>query len=274
MSHFPELSPRGSQRLNVFAKKVGRGINRFGMIREGDRILIGVSGGKDSLALCVALAERTAWVPVRYECEAVIIDWKEQPAAPGQLAAVRGFLSRLGIPCEIVSTSFYAMSRDKPFSCYICSRNRKRILFREAERRGISKIALGHHRDDIIETTLMNLFYRGEFSTMMPVQRFFEGRMEIIRPMCEVDEKDVERLSRVIDLPVFSIDCPKKDVNHRLLFREIIRKVGRFNRHVKENLYEAPWRINRDYLPSTLDPPAGDSRSLPEGGDPEYIREA
>ena len=284
MSCFPDLSPKATQRLNVFVKRVGRGINRFRMIGPEDRVLIGVSGGRDSLALCVALAERKAWVPIRYECQALIIDWKEQPALPGQLEAVQGFLARLGIPCEIVSTSFYAMSRDKPFNCYICSRNRKRILFREAEKRGISKIALGHHRDDIIETTLMNLFYRGEFSTMMPVQGFFGGKMQIIRPMCEVDAKDVERLSRVIDLPVFSVDCPRKDGHHRLLFREIIRRVGRVNRHVKENLYEAPWRINPEYLPSALDAPAPDPRSperasldprtLPEGTDPEYSREA
>jgi tRNA 2-thiocytidine biosynthesis protein TtcA len=255
MSGFPHLSPRAAQRLNVFAKKVGRGINRFRMIDPGDRLLIGVSGGKDSLALCVALSERVAWVPSRYECRALIIDWKEQPADPVQLSRVQEFLQRLKIPCDVVATSFYAMSGDKPFNCYICSRNRKRILFREAEKRGISKIALGHHRDDIIETTLMNLFYRGEFSTMMPVQNFFGGRMQIIRPMCEVDEKDIDRLSRVVELPVFSVDCPRKDQNHRQLFKDIIRRVRRVNRHVKENLYNAPWRINPEYLPSALSVP-------------------
>jgi tRNA 2-thiocytidine biosynthesis protein TtcA len=275
VSAFAGLSPRAARRLSVFAKKVGRGINRFNMIGPGDRVLIGVSGGKDSLALCVALSERMRWVPVRYECRALIIDWLERPADPAHLEAVRRFLDPLGIPCDIVATSYYAMSGDGPFSCYICSRNRKRILFREAERLGISKIALGHHRDDIIETTLMNLFYRGEFSTMMPVQRFFDGRMQIIRPLCEVAEKDVERLSRVVDLPVFSVDCPRNNRNHRLVFKEIIRKVERLNRHVRENIYNAPWRINPEYLPSSLPAPNPPKPpSLPQPSDPEYIREA
>lgn len=98
--------------------------------------------------------------------------------------------------------------------------------------------------------------------------------MQIIRPMCEVEERDVERLSRVVELPVFSVDCPKKDANHRLIFKEMIRKVARVNRHVKENLYQAPWRINWEYLPSTLEISTDGPRSLPEDGDPEYIREA
>jgi tRNA 2-thiocytidine biosynthesis protein TtcA len=272
VSAFGGLSPRAARRLSVFAKKVGRGINRFSMLGPGDRVLIGVSGGKDSLALCVALSERMRWVPVHYECRALVIDWLERPADAAHLEALRGFLDRLGIPCEVVSTSYYAMSGDGPFSCYICSRNRKRILFREAEKLGISKIALGHHRDDIIETTLMNLFYRGEFSTMMPVQRFFGGRMQIIRPMCEVGERDVERLSRVVDLPVFSVDCPRNNRNHRLVFKEIIRKMERLNRHVRENIYNAPWRINPEYLPTALS--AANPPSLPHPSDPEYIREA
>jgi tRNA 2-thiocytidine biosynthesis protein TtcA len=275
LSRFPDFSPKTARRLAVFAKKVGRGINRFRMIEPDDRLLIGVSGGKDSLALCVALAQRMAWVPVRYECQALIIDWNEQPIAPSCLDKVRGFLDGWGIPLAVVSTSFYAMSHHKPFNCYICSRNRKRILFREAQRRGIRKIALGHHRDDIIETTLMNLFLRGEFSTMMPVQSFFGGKMQIIRPMCEVDERDIDRLSRVIELPAFSVDCPRKDESQRLLFKDIIQRVRRVNRHAKENLYNAPWRINPAYLPTSLTPPtAPTARTLPEPADPEYSTEA
>jgi len=272
VSRFPDLSPAAARRLNLFAKKTGRGINRFRMIDPGDRILIGVSGGKDSLALCVALAERLAWVPVRYHCEALIIDWTEQPTPPEHLERVRAFLDRLEIPSRVIASSFYAMSRDRPFNCYICSRNRKRILFREAEKLGISKIALGHHRDDIIETTLMNLFFRGEFSTMMPVQEFFEGRMRIIRPLCEVEERDIDRLSAVIELPVFSVDCPRKDQSRRLLIKQLIRQARRVNRHVKENLYNAPWRINAAYLPTALG--AGTARTLSEAAEPDYSEQA
>jgi tRNA 2-thiocytidine biosynthesis protein TtcA len=251
--------------VEIFAKQVGRGIHRFEMIAPGERVLIGVSGGRDSLALCLALAERLRWLPreVHYECQGLCIDWREYPAKPEELERLVGFLDSLGIPCRVIQAGIYPLTYEKAFNCYICSRNRKRILFREAERLGIRTIALGHHRDDVIETTLMNLFFRGEFATMMPVQQFFAGRMRIIRPMCEVDERAVLRLMRVVELPVFESDCPLHRENQRRLFKDIIRQASRVNRQVRNNLYRAPWHLNREYLPSAagdLRPPAGDLR--------------
>ncbi len=245
--------PRLAHRLGVFARKVGRGINRFGLIEDGDRILIGVSGGKDSLALCAALSERRRWVPIRYELAALLIDWREYPVAAGQLQAVQGYLEDLGIPLRIVQAHMFPEGYQKPFSCYICSRNRKRILFGEAERLGMRKIALGHHMDDIIETTLMNLFFRGEVATMMPMQEFFDGGMKIIRPMCEVQEKDVLRLARHFALPAYTVACPRREVNRRVLMKEIVRRVSRVNRRARENLYRAMWNLNRAYLPDPVE---------------------
>ena len=243
--------PQAQKRVEIFAKQVGRGIHRFGMIPPGERVLVGVSGGKDSLALCLALAERRRWLPreVDYRCEALCIDWREYPARAEDLQRLVGFLDGLGIPCRVLQAHIYPRSYDKAFNCYICSRNRKRILFGEAERLGIRTIALGHHRDDMIETTLMNLFFRGEFATMMPVQEFFGGRLRIIRPMCEVDDRAIRRLLKAVQLPSFDVDCPLHGQNRRELFRDIIRQASRVNRHVRNNLYRAPWHLNRDYLP-------------------------
>jgi tRNA 2-thiocytidine biosynthesis protein TtcA len=243
------LSPRATQRVNVFVKKVGRGLNRHRMIEPGEGILISVSGGKDSLALSLALAERKSWVPMEYSLHGLFIDWREYPAGAENRRRLLEFMEELNIPCRIVEASIYPRSYGKPFNCYICSRNRKRILFREAEALGVSKIAVGHHLDDIIETTLMNLFFKGEIATMLPVQSFFDGKIKIIRPMCEVEERDVLRLMKVFPLPVFDIGCPRKPDNLRVFFKDLIRQVKRVNRHVKENLYNAPGRINRDYLP-------------------------
>jgi tRNA 2-thiocytidine biosynthesis protein TtcA len=249
------LSPRASRVLAAFAQKAGRGINRFGMIRPGDRILIGLSGGKDSLALCAALVERKRWVPIDYDLAAVLINWREYPVDPGELQSVRLFLEGLGIPLAVIDTSIYPQRYEKPFSCYICSRNRKRILFQEAARRGITKVALGHHLDDIVETTLINLFFRGEFATMMPVQEFFRGRLQVIRPLCEVEERDIERLERHYALPAVHTSCPRKDLNQRLILKEVLKRLKRVSRQVKENIYRAPWHINSAYLPSGLPTP-------------------
>ena len=251
---------QAARALSAFARKAGRGIHRFDMIRKGDHVLIGVSGGKDSLALCAALVERKRWVQVNYALSAAFIDWRQYPAAPEALEALRVFLDGLGIPLRIIPAHIHPPGYRKAFSCYICSRNRKRILFDEAKRLGAAKVALGHHLDDVVETTMLNLFFRGEFSTMMPVQSFFGGQLSIIRPLCEVEERDVERLARRYPLPVMAGSCPRKHLNQRILMKEILRSLSRESRQVRQNIYRAAWNINADYLPRAV----GDGAATPD----------
>ncbi len=235
--------------LTRFARSVGRGINRFDMIRPADRILIGVSGGKDSLALSLALVERKKWVPVEYELFAVQVEWREYPLSDEEKRVIDGFYRTLGIPLARIPASINPPSFRKGFNCYNCSRNRKRILFNEAEKIGASKIALGHHMDDIARTMLINLLFRSEFSTMMPVQQFFGGRMSIIRPMCEVREGEIEKLARRVGLPTVPSRCPNAEKNQRKLMAELLKQASRVDRHAVPNLYGSAWRINTDYLP-------------------------
>jgi len=220
------------------------------MIGPGDRVLIGVSGGKDSLALSLALVERKKWVPVDYELFAVQIEWREYPLETAEKDAVDRFYTDLGIPFRRIPASIAPPSFGKRFSCYTCSRNRRRILFDEAARVGARRIALAHHLDDIAHTTLMNLFFHGEFSTMMPVQDFFGGKLSIIRPLCEVRESEISRVAARLNLPVVAARCPNPSSNQRVLMKEILGRVSRVDRHAATNIYGAPWRINREYLPS------------------------
>jgi tRNA 2-thiocytidine biosynthesis protein TtcA len=222
------------------------------MIEPGDRILIGVSGGKDSLVMSLALVERKKWVPVDYELYAVQIEWREYPASDSEHKAIEDFYADLGVPFRRIPASICPPTFKKKFSCYTCSRNRKRLLFDEAARIGATRIALGHHLDDVAHTTLMNLFFRGEFSTMMPVQKFFGGKISVIRPLCEVRETDVTRLASRLSLPVVSTRCPNAGRNRRALMKEILRQVSRVDRHAATNLYGAAWRIRQDYLPGSI----------------------
>lgn len=243
------ISAQESALRERFARHAGRGINRFSMIDPGDRVLIGVSGGKDSLALSLALVERKKWVPVDYELFAVQIEWREYPLSSSEKDALDAFYADLGIPLRRILASMAPPSFRRKFSCYTCSRNRKRILFDEATRIGARRIALAHHLDDIAHTTLMNLFFRGEFSTMMPVQEFFGGKLSIIRPLCEVREAEISRVAARLRLPVIASRCPRGSVNQRTLMKEIVRQVSRVDRHAATNIYGASWRINHDYLP-------------------------
>jgi tRNA 2-thiocytidine biosynthesis protein TtcA len=268
-----EMTPENARALERFARHVGRGINRFAMIGDGDHVLIGVSGGKDSLALSLALAERRKWVPVEYRLSAVQVEWREYPMSDEERRAIDEFYDGIGIPFRRIPAQIAPASFQKKFSCYTCSRNRKRILFDEAERIGARKIALGHHMDDIARTTLMNMFFHGEISTMMPVQQFFGGKMSIIRPLCEVRENEVSRIAVRLGLPSAPNRCPNSEKNRRTLMKEILRQASHVNRHAVSNVYGAAWRINTAYLPAAeqgTDPgvPDGgaqDPRPLPEG---------
>lgn len=242
-------SPADARLAERFAHHVGRGINRFSMIGPGDRVLIGVSGGKDSLALSLALVERRRWVPVDYELAAVQVEWLEFPMTDAERGDIDRFYAELGVPLTRIRAPIHPDWWKRGFSCYTCTRNRKRLLFDEAARQGFRKIALGHHLDDIAETTLINLFFRGEFSTMLPVQRFFGGAVEIIRPMCEVRAAEIARVANRLGLPTVPNRCPNAAKNRRDLMRDILRQVSRVDRHAATNVYGAAWRINRAYLP-------------------------
>lgn len=246
--------------LERFSRHAGRGINRFDMIGPGDRVLIGVSGGKDSLALSLALQERRKWVPIDYELFAVQVEWREYPMTDEEKAAIEGFFDGIGIPFRRIQAHIAPPTFGKKFSCYTCARNRKRILFDEATRIGARKIALGHHMDDIARTTLMNMFFHGELSTMMPVQQFFGGKLAIIRPLCEIREAEVSRLAARLGLPSAPNRCPRMDKNRRMLMKEILRQASHVDRHAVSNVYGAVWRVNTEYLP-----PPSSARTTPPG---------
>lgn len=228
-------------------KQTGRGINRFKMISGGDTVMLGVSGGKDSLALAFCLSLRRMWLPVTYKLLAVVIDWIEYPMPEGYMEELSAFFRILDIEYEFVKVHMFSSGFKGRFDCYLCSRNRKRILFETAAERGITKIALGHHLDDLVETTLINLFFRGTFSTMMPVQHFFGGEVTVIRPMCEVYEKDTVKLVERLGIPVFHADCPYKHTNIRSEIKPILGQLQKLDRKAKEHIYRAHFHIDGEY---------------------------
>jgi tRNA 2-thiocytidine biosynthesis protein TtcA len=263
------LWPTEHRCVERFCHHVGRGINRFGMIQPGDRVLIGVSGGKDSLALSLAMVERKRWVPIDYTLFAVQVEWREYPMTGAEAAAIDAFYARIGIPFRRIQAEIAPATFRRKFSCYTCARNRKRILFEEAARIGARKIALGHHMDDIARTTLLNAFFHGELSTMMPVQAFFGGKLHIIRPMCEIRESEVARLAARLSLPAVPNRCPNSERNRRGLMKEILRMASHVDRHAVSNVYSLPWRINWDYMPGA---PPDDDGGAGERGEPVGAR--
>jgi tRNA 2-thiocytidine biosynthesis protein TtcA len=240
-------------RVKQFVKEVGRGINQLEMIKDNDAVIIGISGGKDSLALALSLALRKKWLPVSYRLEAVQILWKEYPLTERQHKDFEDYFGMLGIPYKVLEASMFAPdTKGKRFSCYICSRNRKRILFNYAEEQNTFKVALGHHKDDIIQTTLMNMAYQGTLAAMMPRQQFFGGKFEIIRPMALCFEEQIIRIAEEFALPVVSIGCPYRDDSARMDMKPIVAALEKINKGSKENMYKALFNIKTEYLPGCV----------------------
>ena len=167
-------------------------VGEHDLIREGDRILVAVSGGKDSYTLLDLLWRARKKAPVKFELIAVHLD-QRQPGYDGR--TLEAWLRAFGAPYEIIREDTYSVvkeqARDTSSYCAPCSRLRRGILYTQAERLGLNKIALGHHRDDALETLLLNLFYAGKLQAMPPRYTTNDGRFEVIRPLLECAEEDI-----------------------------------------------------------------------------------
>ena len=222
-----------------FIKGVGKAINRYRMIQKDDEVIIAASGGKDSLALALALSLRRKWLPVTYKLRAVMIDWIEHPIPPENKEKLKEYFSALDIDLVIFEEHQFPTSFNGDFNCYLCARNRRRILFQYAGKENARLIAMGHHLDDLAETTLMNLCFRASFSTMLPVQEFFDGKMHIIRPLIETRENVTRRLAECYDIPVIKPVCPYDQTNVRARLKPIISELSHIDKLAREHIYNA-----------------------------------
>jgi len=227
------------------SKKVGRAICDYRMIEDGDRVLVAVSGGKDSLTLLKILSDRRAFVPVKYDVLAVHADLGY---ACVNKEALKKFLQEKGYAFEIKKRDILAGKSRSQITCFWCSWNRRKALFEAAQEYGCNKIALGHHKDDIVQTILMNLLFEGEISAMAPRQEMFEGRISIIRPLAYVEEKEIEELARLSSFPLPHCTCPNGRTSKRALVRDFINGLQETCPSVKTNIFKSLKKIKQDYL--------------------------
>jgi len=238
--------------LKALNSAMGKALHHYRMIADGDRIAVGLSGGKDSLALMWLLAHRRTYVPVRYDLTAVHIDPGFDNGVASALAAHcqdRGYKVRVDYSdCGRVAHS--AINRENP--CFLCARMRRKRLFEIAAELDCNKVALGHTKDDLIATLLINMFYAGEISTMMPSQSFFKGRFVLIRPLALAEEDLIRRFALEQGFPQFVNPCPSAGTSKRKQIKDMVDDLCRQNPKVRGNLFRAMGRVKTDYLPGDV----------------------
>jgi tRNA 2-thiocytidine biosynthesis protein TtcA len=204
MSAVLERSSNSFRRLQARLRgQVGKAIDDYSMIAEGDRVMVCLSGGKDSYTLLDVLLSLQRSAPVRFELVAVNLDQK-QPGFPARV--LPEYLAAIGVPFEILEQDTYSVVKrvvpEGRTMCGLCSRLRRGRLYRHAAENGITKIALGHHRDDIVETLFLNMFFGGKLKAMPPKLLSEDGRHIVIRPLAYVPEREIARYAAARRFPI------------------------------------------------------------------------
>ncbi len=225
-----------------------KGIVQYGLIEEGDKILVGLSGGKDSLALLELLARRSRIYKPRFSVVAVHVVMTNI-AYESDMDYLRTYTEGLEVPFVRYETSFDPSTDNRKSPCFLCSWNRRKALFTVAKEQGCNKIALGHHMDDILETLLMNMTFQGAFSTMPPrlVMRKFD--MTIIRPMCLVHESDLVEMAALRGYRKQIKNCPYEKDSHRSGMKDVLKRLEAMNPEARFSLWSSMNNVQADMLP-------------------------
>ncbi len=248
------LAKKEKTSLNKLQKRlrrdVGRAIEDFGMIEAGDKVMVCLSGGKDSYAMLDILLNLQKSAPIDFELVAVNLDQK-QPGFPEHV--LPAYLSAIGVPYHVVERDTYSVVKEVipegKTTCSLCSRMRRGTLYRFAQQIGATKIALGHHRDDILETLFLNMFYGGKLKTMPPKLKSDDGNNIVIRPLAYCREKDIQAYAELKEFPIIPCNlCGSQENLQRQVIKEMLQDWDkRFPGRI-----EVMFRSLRNVVPSHL----------------------
>lgn len=246
----PTLTVNQQKLVKRLRHQVGQAIADYNMIEQGDRVMVCLSGGKDSYALLDILIELRRRAPVDFELIAVHLDQK-QPDYPAEI--LPNYLAAQGVPFEILEQDTYSVvARVIPAGktmCGLCSRLRRGALYRYAEDHGITKIALGHHRDDIVETLFLNMFHGCKISAMPPKLLSDDGKHVVIRPLAYVAEEDLVDYAELKQFPIIPCNlCGSQETLQRKVIKEMLAGWERANPGRIENIFKSLMNIRPSQL--------------------------
>ena len=214
----------------------------YHLLEDGDYVLVGLSGGKDSLCLLEMLGKRAKIDQPKFRVEAIHVRM-ENISYEISTDYLEQFCKELDVPLHIVTTRFEASDKKPP--CFLCSWNRRKQLFNLAQELGCNKIALGHHQDDLLHTCLMNQFYQGRFDTMPALLKMRKMPLSIIRPLCMVEESDIRRYAELRGYEKQVKLCPYETASHRDDMRRLFEQIQRMNPEARHSLWNAIVRAGK-----------------------------
>lgn len=219
-------------------KLMGKAIKDYHLIEDGDKVLVGLSGGKDSMALLELLAEQSKIFKPRFTVEAVYVRMRNIPYQSDE-DYLSAFAASKDVTLHIVETSFDIQEDKKKTPCFLCSWYRRKKIFETAKALGCNKLALGHHKDDIMQTAMMNLTFNGRLETMPPLLKMDKFDMTIIRPLCLVREKELRKMAEEQEYHQQIKNCPYEHDTHREDIKKIIRELEQINPEFEYSLLHA-----------------------------------
>lgn len=219
----------------VMWNPIGKAMHKYNMVEPGDRIAVGVSGGKDSMTLINALVRIKKIVNFEFEIIPMHIHPSVDSAKYGK---IEDYCKKLGLELQVFETDLmkFLFEEEKPKNpCFLCGRIRRGMLYRIMKEQNINKLALGHHKDDIIETFLMNIFYQGNMHVMKPAYDAEDYGVRVIRPLALVEEKDIIRYVKRLNLPILVSECPYEtnDNSRRLRMKNLIKDLSEDNNEIR-----------------------------------------
>lgn len=219
-------------------RKFNRACTDYQLLEDGDHILIALSGGKDSLELCRLMAERARIFRPSIHIEAAHVVMDNIPYETSR-SYLETFCKELHVQLHILHGSFDERTDSRKTRCFLCSWHRRKLLFSFAVERGFNKVALGHHQDDILTTWLMNITFEGNISTIHPKMQMKHYPLQLIRPLCLVEETWIAEVARQFGFEKQKVPCPYEDLTRRRHINDIFHQLERLNPEARYSMWHA-----------------------------------
>lgn len=241
-------------------RRIAKAMLDYSMLADGDKVLIAVSGGIDSLVLAWVLHNWRRKAPINYEVQPVYVDMRPPGASKSETGERAGVISErlaaLELSCQVLPAELPTLpgaqqseaGTETTGICFQCARNRRRLLFDHAREQGAQAIALGHHRDDIVETFFINLTCSGNISTMRPKQVLFSGRLALIRPLAYLVKEEIRGIGKRLGMDPVASDCPVSEKTRRKDIRGLLEQMYNQVPGSREHVFAALGNVRQDYL--------------------------